>query len=83
MLQQRGFVVRVWVLDWPAWSPVLSTTENMRCKKYDRDPRLLAPEGVYQARMGDKLLYKLQKLVTSVPKQLLSIVKRKSDATQW
>ncbi|KAL6458326.1 hypothetical protein MHYP_G00335560 [Metynnis hypsauchen] len=79
---------RVRVLDWPVCSQDLSPIENV-WRIMNRKIRQRRPWTVEQLKLYIKQEWeripptKLQQLVSSVPKRLLSVVKRKGDVTQW
>ncbi len=79
---------RVRVLDWPACSPDLSPIENvwriLKRKMRQRRPRTVAHLKTCLQEEWDKItLETLHHLVSSVPKRLLSVVKRNGNITKW
>ncbi len=79
---------RVRVLNWPAYSPGLSPIENIWCiikqKIRQRRPQTLQQLETYIRQEWDQIpTPKLQKLITSMPRRLQSVLKRRGDATQW
>ncbi len=79
---------RVRVLDWPACSPDLSPIENvwriLKCKMRQRRPRTVAHLKTCLQEEWDKITPEtLHHLVSSVPKRLLSVVKRNGNITKW
>ncbi len=79
---------RVRVLDWPACSPDLSPIENvwriLKRKMRQRRPRTVAHLKTCLQEEWDKLTPEtLHHLVSSVPKRLLSVVKRNGNITKW
>ncbi len=79
---------RVRVLDWPACSPDLSPIENvwriLKRKMRQRRPRTVAHLKTCLQEEWDKITPEtLHHLVSSVPKCLLSVVKRNGNITKW
>ncbi len=79
---------RVRVLDWPACSPDLSPIENvwriLKHKMRQRKPRTVAHLKTCLQEEWDKITPEtLHHLVSSVPKRLLSVVKRNGNITNW
>ncbi len=79
---------RVRVLDWPACSPDLSPIENvwriLKRKMRQRRPRTVAHLKTCLQEGWDKITPEtLHHLVSSVPKSLLSVVKRNGNITKW
>ncbi len=74
---------RVRVLNWPAYSPDLSPIENIwRIKICQRRPRTLQQLETYIRQEWDQIpTPKLQKLITSMPRRLQTVLKRRGDAT--
>ncbi len=79
---------RVRVLDWPACSPDLSPIENvwriLKRKMRQRRPRTVAHLKTCLQEEWDRITPEtLHHLVSSVPKHLLSVVKRNGNITKW
>ncbi len=80
---------RVRVLNWPASSPDLSPIENIwriiKRKIRQRWPQTLQQLETYIRQEWDKFHQtpKLQKLITSMPRRLQTVLKRRGDATPW
>lgn len=79
---------RVRMLDWPACSPDLSPIENvwriLKRKMRQRRPRTVAHLKRCLQEEWDKLTpATLSHLISSMPKRLLSVVKRQGNCTKW
>ncbi len=79
---------RVWVLNWPACSSDLSHIENIWCfikqKIRQRRPQTLQQLETYIRQEWDQIpTPKLQKFITSMPRCLQTVLKRRRDATSW
>ncbi len=76
---------RVRVLNWPACSPDVSPIENIwriiKRKIRQRRPRTLQQLETYIRQEWDQIpTPKLQKLITSIPRRLQTVLKRRGDA---
>ncbi len=79
---------RVRVLNWPVYSPDLSPIENIWCiikrKIHQRRPQTLQQLETFISQEWDQIpTPKLQKLITSMPRRLQIVLKRRGDATPW
>ncbi len=79
---------RVRVLNWPACSPDRSAIKNIwriiKCKIRQRRPRTLQQLETYISQERDQILTpKFQKLITSMPRCLQTVLKRRGVAIPW
>ncbi len=77
---------RVRVLNWPASSPDISPIENIWRiikEKYLKDEALQQLETYIRQEWDQIPTPKLQKLITSMPRRLQTVWKRRGDATPW
>ncbi len=79
---------RIRVLNWPACSPDLSPIENIwriiKGKMRQRRPKTVEQLETCIRQEWDNIpIPKLEQLVSSVPRRLQTVIKRRGDATQW
>ncbi len=79
---------RIRVLKWPACSPAISPIENIwriiKRKMRQRRPKTVKQlEACIRQEWDNIPIPKLEQLVSSVPRRLQTVIKRRGDATQW
>ncbi len=79
---------RVRMLNWPTCSPDLSPIDNIwriiKRKIRQRRPQTLQQLETYIRQEWDQIpTPKLQKRITSMPRRLQTVLKRRGDATPW
>ncbi len=74
----------VWVLNWPACSPDLSPTENICSIIKQKICQTLQQLETYIREEWDQIpTQKLQKLITSMPRRLQTVLNRRGNASPW
>lgn len=75
---------RIRLLDWPACSPIENVWRIIKRKLRQRRPRTVEQLKTYIQQEWDRIpVTVLERLVSSMPKRIQSVIKRRGDATPW